>query len=83
MIDVLRVVGLDGRDITIIRNLCRNQEGCVRTEAGNTKPIYMQRGVLQGCILSSSLFNMFAGVIVNSIRYDDDKQTPKNDCSYF
>lgn len=64
LIEVLTRVGLDERDIVMIRNTYWNHRGCIRTEKGNTRCIDIQRGVRQGCILSPLLFNIYAEHII-------------------
>jgi len=64
LLEVLTEVGLDERDIIIIRNTYWNHKGCVRTEKGNTRYVDIQRGVRQGCILSPLLFNVYAEYII-------------------
>lgn len=66
LIEVLQEIGLDGREIIIIRNIYWKHKGCVRTENGNTDYIDIQRGVRQGCLLSPLLFNVYAEYIIRS-----------------
>ena len=44
--------------IKLMNNLYTNQEATVRTEFGNTSWLKIRKGVRQGCILSSCLFNL-------------------------
>lgn len=66
LIGILQEIGLDGRDIIILRNIYWNHEGCVRTESGNTDYINIQRGVRQGCLISPLLFNIYAEYIIRA-----------------
>ena len=43
-----------------MRNLYAGQEATVRTEHGTTDGFQRGKGVLQGCILSPCLFNLYA-----------------------
>ena len=46
-----------------LRNLYADQEATVRTEHGTTDWFQIGKGVRQGCILSSCLFNLYAEYI--------------------
>ena len=88
LVKLLQNIGADGKDIQIVRNLYWNQEAAVKVEDSNTQWISIRRGVRQGCVQSTDLFNLhseiilrkfqgFAGVKVeginiNNIRYADD-----------
>ena len=45
----------------LLINLYAGQEGTVRTEHGTTDCFKIGKGVRQGCILSSCLFNLYSG----------------------
>ena len=47
----------------LLRNLCVGQEATVRTGCGTTDRFQIGKGVCQGCILSSCLFNLYAEYI--------------------
>ena len=49
-----------------MRNLCAGQEAAVRTGHGTTDWFQIGRGVHQGCILSSCLFNFYAKYIMRN-----------------
>ena len=53
----------------LLRNLYAGQETTVRTGHGTTDWFQIGKGVCQGCILSPSLFNLYAEYIM---RYTDD-----------
>lgn len=59
--EILRKKKLDEKDIRIIEYLYWNQSAKVKT----TDEIEIKRGVRQGCILSSSLFNSYSEEIFN------------------
>lgn len=65
MIDILKNARLDDKDLRIITKLYWNQTASVRLEGGNTDEIRILRGVRQGCVLSSLLFNLYAEQIFN------------------
>ncbi|RUS68901.1 hypothetical protein EGW08_023338 [Elysia chlorotica] len=81
-------IGIDGKDIRIIRNLYWEQTSCIRIGEEVTDQTSIQRGVRQGCVMSPSLFNLYTEIIfrninelpgmnisgqnINNIRYADD-----------
>ena len=50
----------------LLRNLYTGQEATVRTEHGRTDWFQIGKGVCQGCILSPSLFNLYAEYIMRN-----------------
>ena len=50
----------------LLRNLYTGQEATVRTGHGTTDWFQIGKGVRQGCILSSCLFNLYAGYIMRN-----------------
>ena len=79
---------IDGKDISLIRNLYWNPKAYMRTEDGLSPEIRIKRGVRQGCVLSPCLFNLYTenifgainttkgimigGTTINNLRYADD-----------
>jgi hypothetical protein len=59
LIEILQQLGLDGRDIHIIKNLYWRQQARVRVDNQTTEEVQINRGVHQGCILSLILFNVY------------------------
>ena len=53
------------------RELYAGQEATVRTAHGKTDWFQIGKGVRQGCILSSCLFNLFAEYIMQNARLDE------------
>ena len=53
------------------RNLYAGQEATVRTGHGTTDWFQMGKGVLQGCILSPCLFNLYAEYIRQNAGLDE------------
>ena len=51
---------------TILRNLYAGQEATVRTGCGTTDWFQIGKGLHQGCILSSCLFNLYAEYIMRN-----------------
>ncbi|GFO37134.1 retrovirus-related pol polyprotein from type-1 retrotransposable element r2 [Plakobranchus ocellatus] len=83
---MLEKLDIDGKDLTVIRNLYWDQAASVRTEGelSDFKPI--KRGVRQGYVMSPDLFNLCSDIILrnlisglkingenlNNLRYADD-----------
>ena len=56
---------------SLLRNLYVDQEATVRTKHGTTDLFQIGKGVYQGCILSSWLFNLYVQCIMRNVRLDD------------
>ena len=56
---ILTEMGLLDHITCLLRNLYAGQEAIVRTGQGTTDWFQIGKGVCQGCILSSCLFNLF------------------------
>ena len=61
---ILREMGTPDRLTCLLRNLYAGQEATVRTGHGTTDWFQIGKGVHQGCILSSCLFNLYAEYIM-------------------
>ena len=57
----------------LLRNLYAGQEATVRTEHGTAEWFQIGKGVLQGCILSPCLFNLYAEYIMQNTRLDESQ----------
>ena len=55
----------------LLRNLYAGQEETVRTGHGTTDWFHIGKGVCQGCILSSCLFNLYAEYIIRNAWLDE------------
>jgi len=55
----------------LLRNLYAGQEAAVRTAHGTTDWFQIGKGVHQGCILSSCLFNLYAEYIMEHTKLDE------------
>ena len=55
----------------LLRNLFAGQEATVRTRHGTTDWFQTGKGVHQGCILLTSLFNLHAESIIQNARLDE------------
>ena len=60
-------MGIPDHLIVVMRNIYTNQELTVRTEYGETNNIPISKGIRQGCILSSFLFNIYAERIMRYV----------------
>ena len=57
---ILKEMGIPDHLTCLLRNLYAGQEATVRTGHGTTDRFQIRKGVRQGCILSSCLFNLYA-----------------------
>ena len=57
---ILKVMGIPDLLTCLLRNLYAGKEATVRTGHGTTDWLQTGKGVRQGCILSSCLFNLYA-----------------------
>ena len=57
--------------LTFLLNLYAGQEATVRTGHGKTDWFQIGKGVLQGCILSPCLFNLYAEYIIQNAGLDE------------
>ena len=55
----------------LLRNLSAGQEATVRTGHGTIDWFQIAKGVRQGCILSSCLFNLYADYIMRNAGMDE------------
>ena len=88
MWEILNEMGIPDHLTCLLRNLYAGQEATVRNGHGTTDWLQIGKGVHQGCILSSCLFNLYAernagldeaqagikiaGRNINNLRYADD-----------
>ena len=68
---ILEEVGIPDHLTCVLRNLYAGQEATVRTGHRTTDCFKIGKGVRQGCILSSCLFNLNAEYIMQNIRLDE------------
>ena len=67
----LKEMGIPDHLTCLLRNLYAGQEATVRTEHGTTDWFQIGKGVHQGCILSSCLFNLYAEYIMRNATLDE------------
>ena len=63
---ILEEMGIPDHLTCLLRNLYAGQEATVRTGHGTTDWIQIRKGVLQSCILSPCLFNLYAEYIMRN-----------------
>ena len=68
---ILNEMGIPDHLICLFRNLYAGQEATVRTGHGTIDWFQIRKGVHQGCILSSCLFNLYAEYIMQNARLDE------------
>ena len=64
-------MGIPDRLTCLLRNLYAGQEATVRTGHGITDWFQIGKGVCQGCISLSCLFNLYAEYIMQNARLDE------------
>ena len=68
---ILKEMGVPDHLTCLLRNLYAGQEATVRTGHGTTDWFQIRKGVCQGCILSSCLFNLYAEYIMRNAGLDE------------
>ncbi len=59
---------IDSKDLRLIHNLYWNQEAAVRVVDKESETQSIKRGVRQGCVMFSDLFNYYNEIIMRDIR---------------
>ena len=70
---ILKEMGIPDHLTGLLRNMYTGQEATVRTAHGTTDWFQIRKGVHQGCILSPSLFNLYAEYIMRNSGLDEAK----------
>ena len=68
---ILKEMGIPGHLTCLLRNLYAGQEATVRTGCGTTDWFQIGKGVHQGCILSSCVFNLYAEYIMWNVGLEE------------
>ena len=71
--EILKEMGKPDHLTCLLRNLYADQEATVRTVCGTTDWFQVGKGVLQGCILSPCLFNLYAEYIMRNAGLDEEQ----------
>ena len=70
---ILKEMEVPDHLICLLRNMYAGQEATVRTGHGTTDWFQIGKGVHQGCILSSCLFNLYAEYIMQNVGLGESK----------
>ena len=65
---ILKEMGIPGHLTCLLQNLYADQETTARTRHGTMDWFKIGKGILQGCILSPCLFNLYAEYIMRNAR---------------
>ena len=68
---ILKEMGILDHLTCLLRNLHAGQKATVRTGHGTTDWFQIGKGVCQGCILSSCLFNLYAEYITRNVGLEE------------
>ena len=68
---ILKEVGISDHLTCLLRNLYAGQEATVKSGHGTTDWFQIGKGVRQGCILSSCLFNFYAECIMRNVGLEE------------
>ena len=68
MIECLKGIEVDDTELQIITKLYWEQSAVVRTESGLTAECKIKKRVWQGCVLSSSLFNLYKEKVFKEVK---------------
>ena len=68
---ILQEMGIPDHLTHLLRNLYAGQEATIRTRHGTTDWFQIGKGVHQGCILSSCLFNLYEEYIIQNAGLDE------------
>ena len=75
--EILKQKGIPDHFAFLLSNLYAGQEATVRTRHGTMDYFLIGKGVLQGCILSPCLFNLYAEYIMRNARLDEAQAAMK------
>ena len=68
---ILKEMGIPDHLTYFLRNLYADQEAAIRTGQGTTDWFQIGKGVCQGCILSTRLFNLYTEYIMRNAGLDE------------
>ena len=70
---ILKEMGIPDHRTCLLRKLYSGQEAIIRTGHGTMDWLQIGKGVRQGCILSTYLFNLYAEYIMQNARIDESQ----------
>ena len=70
---ILKMMGIPDHLTCLVRNLYAGQEAIVRTGHGTIDWFQIRKGLCQGCILSSCLFNLYGEYIMRHAGQDESQ----------
>ena len=70
---ILKEMGIPDHLTNLLRNQYAGQEATVRTGHGTTDWFQIGKGIRQGCILSSCLFNLYAEHFMRNAGLDESQ----------
>jgi len=68
----LEEMGIDGKDIRILKNLYWDQMAAISIDGELSEWTQIKRGVRQGCVISPDLFSLYAEVIMRKVKQRSD-----------
>ena len=77
---ILQEMGIPDQLTCLLRDLHAVQEATVRIGHGTTDWFQIGKGVRQGCILSSCLFNLYAEYVMQNAGLDEAQDGINQDC---
>ena len=84
---IMKEMGIPDHLICLLRNLYAGQEAPVRTGHVTTDWFQIGKGVRQGCIMSSYIFNLYAGYIMRNAGLEEasagNNKGPSSQCYSF
>ena len=72
LFEILSKAGVPDKEINIIKSLYLQQKATVRYENETSEEITIKRGVRQGCILSTCLFNIYTEYLIREALEDGE-----------
>ena len=83
LLELMERLGIDGKDLRLIRNLYYDQKAAIRIMGELGEWVDIQKGVRQGCILSPDLFNLYSEETLRKIRMCDGVDLEGMNCNNF